>query len=286
MTGLLLALLASFSWGISDFLGGLKTRRIALSIVLGVSQVAGMVVLATPLIIRHRPLVVDAHLLPAMGAGVGSVLALGLLYLAMAKGNIVVVAPIASTGAVLPVVVGITRGDTLSAIAVVGLVLALAGAATAAFEPGGKGVGSGRLVGGVALAFGSALALGFFFTLLDAASEGDPYWATFVMRSTACVLVLLFLVARRRRIDPDQRITERSDLPALVGIGVFDAIAEISFAVASTSGQLSVVSVLSSLYPAVTVLFAVVLLRERVHASQAIGAIGALAGVVLIAQAT
>lgn len=285
MIGLLLALTASVSWGLSDFLAGVTGRRAAVPIILAVSQLAGMAVLAVPLVVRQQPVHVGEFLVPAIVAGVSSPLALGLLYHAMTVGTVAVVAPIAATGAVLPVVVGVARGDAMTSLIFAGMVLALVGAMFAAFEPGDDGLRSGRPVSGALYAFASAVALGFFFVMLDVASESDPYGATFSMRAVACATVLLFLLIRRRKLGPAGRPSSWPTWVGIVGIGLFDSVAEISFAVASTTAQLGVVSVLSSLYPVVTVLLAVLVLRERVRLTQAVGVAGALLGVLLISHA-
>ncbi|MEU4218091.1 EamA family transporter [Actinoplanes sp. NPDC026623] len=281
----LLALLASLSWGMSDFVAAVKARQYPLLLVLAVSQPAGMLVLAVPLIVRGEPLVADGRLLAAVAAGFGSVLALGFLYYAMANGRIVVVAPVAATGAVLPVAFGIIRGDSVSAVGLAGMVLALGGAAAAAVESGpADGQPANWL--GTAAAFASAVSLGFFFTMLDIAGQCDPFWATFVTRLTACAAVLLLVLARRARSATSGRPSRYRNWSALAVIGICDAAAEISFATASTAGQLETASVLSSLYPVVTVVLAVVLLHERMRPLQIVGSVGALAGVILVAHAT
>jgi drug/metabolite transporter (DMT)-like permease len=279
MTVLALALLASLSWGAADFLGGLTARRVALPLLLLVSQAVGLLALAGPLLLRGRPPALGGHLVAALGAGAASALALGLLYLAMSRGSMVVAAPVAATGAVLPVLVGAVRGDPLPTVALVGGALALGGAVVTSVEPGRW------TARGVPAAVGSAMALGLFFVLLDAASRPDPWWATAVVRATSCALVLLLVLARRRSTGAGRPL-RRADRWGMAAVGVCDATAEVSFAVATTAGHLAVVSVLSSLYPVVTVLLAVVLLRERLRPVQAVGAAGALAGVLLLARAT
>jgi drug/metabolite transporter (DMT)-like permease len=122
------------------------------------------------------------------------------------------------------------------------------------------------------------------------------------MRLTSCVIAVTLVAFRgrsqvRRPLSrrPSGRLrgplTEAREPPglgtvaflAIAAIGVTDALGEICFAGASAGGQLSIVSPLSSLYPAVTVLLAAAALRERVHPVQALGAAGALTGAVLLA---
>jgi drug/metabolite transporter (DMT)-like permease len=131
--------------------------------------------------------------------------------------------------------------------------------------------------------------------MMDLASDANPIGATEVMRLTACLLALALFAWRRGGRRPGagaaagsadgRRLSARAITTciAVMIIGVTDAIAEISFTSAATAGQLSIIGPLSSLYPAVTVLLATALLRERAHPIQALGALCALTGAVLLA---
>jgi drug/metabolite transporter (DMT)-like permease len=208
--------------------------------------------------------------------------ALGLFYSAMARGTIVIVAPVAASGAVLPVLIGFARGDAIGVVSTAGIVLALAGALGAAWEPAAgqaRGIAAGAL-----LAAAAAVAVGLFFTLVEVASRADPYWSATIARTTACVLIVGYVLARRRSGSTGSGLPTGA-LIALAAIGITDALAEILFAVASTVGELGVVAVLSSMYPVLTVALAFVLLRERVHWLQSVAAGVALAGVVVLGYA-
>jgi drug/metabolite transporter (DMT)-like permease len=281
--GFLLALLASTSWGVSDFIGGVKTRSVPLPVVLVVSQPAGMAVILVALAAHHQAPVSGRWLWYAAGAGLASPAALGLLYAAMARGRMSLVSPVAASGAVLPVLIGAVRGDAIGAAAYVGIVLALAGALGAAWQPGAA-PSQGRFMAGGLLALGAAGGTGLYLALIDAGSRSDPYWVTAVARSIATVAVLGYLVARRGSSAPGTRFPP-AVVAALVAIGVTDALAEVLFAVASTRGALGVVAVLSSLYPVVTAALALSLLRERLRWPQLCAAAVALAGVLMLAAA-
>jgi drug/metabolite transporter (DMT)-like permease len=298
VTGFLLALLASTSWGVSDFIGGVKTRSVPLPLVLAVSQAAGMVVLLVALALHD---LAAHHVAPApgqwlwyaIGAGLASPLALGFLYAAMARGQVAVVSPVAASGAVLPVLVGAARGDHVGTVAYAGIGLALVGALGAAWEPGetpsrgaprAGGPKAGGLASGGLLAAAAAVATGLYLTLIDAGSRSDPYWVTTIARSTATVTVLAYLAARRGSTASGPRLSGLA-IAALAAIGVTDALAEVLFATASTRGALGVVAVLSSLYPVVTAALALGLLRERLRWPQLCAVATALAGVVLLGTA-
>jgi drug/metabolite transporter (DMT)-like permease len=280
MESFLLAVNASLCWGVSDFLGGLKTRAVPVLRVLAVSQPAGLLLISVAVAGWGHGLPGGPDALLAVAAGVFSVLALGLIYLAMAREAMIVVIPLAATGSIIPVLAGLASGDSIGPAATAGIVLALAGAPVAAWEPGGHRGGHDSL--GVVLAIGAGLSSGLWFTLMNLASDGNPLGATEVMRLTSCLLAVVLFASRRGRASRPPGLAPAAYLP-IAAVGLTDALAEICFTSASAGGQLSIISPLSSLYPAITVLLAAAALRERVHPVQALGAAGALTGAVLLA---
>jgi drug/metabolite transporter (DMT)-like permease len=284
MIAVVLALTASAAWGTSDFLGGLKAKTVPLAAVLVVSQGVGLLAIAVLLAWLGRPLPADERLLLSFAAGAAAVTELGLLYLALARGPVIVVAPVAAVGATIPVAFGIAGGDPISAPIAAGFAFALVGSVAAAYEPA-AGEGSKRIASGGLLALAAAVGIGVFLILFDAASEADPYWATGGMRVAGWVIALAYLVARRSEAPAVGALPGRV-LLALAAIGLGDVTADAAFATASSQGDLSIVSVLASLYPVVTVVLAFAVLRERVHAVQVAGVALALAGIALLGGAT
>jgi drug/metabolite transporter (DMT)-like permease len=276
MLGIALALASSVAWGTSDFLGGLRSRRISALTVLLVSQPVGLVLaLAFALAAGGDSLSArDAAI--AAGAGVAVVMALGAFYRAMALGCVTVVATIGALGVLVPVSAGLVKGDRPAAIQVLGAMAGLVGVILVARETDPEWRAAGRLA--VGLAALAALGFGIFFLGLDAASGPRPAW-TIVAARTGGVATLLVAAAYAR---PSMRI-ERSLLPSLVAIGCLDVLANSLFAVATNHGLLSLIAVAGSLYSAVTVLLARFVLRERLAAPQRAGVVVALAGVALIA---
>jgi drug/metabolite transporter (DMT)-like permease len=191
----------------------------------------------------------------------------------MAAGALSIVAPIAGAGAAIPVIWGLARGDHPSGYQEVGFAAALIGIVFASFE---RRPEAARLAAGVGWAAIAMLAFGAFYIPMHAASHGDFVWAAFVFRLTSTTLIAgTWLVLRPPR-------ARRADLPVLASIGVLDTAGNVFFAAASAKGLVSVVSILASLYPVVTVLLARAILHERVHRSQELGIALALAGIVLI----
>ena len=280
MIAVLLALGASAAWGTADFVGGLRAKTVPLPAVLFVSQGVGLVTIAVVLAALGRPLPADERLLLSLAAGVAAVGELGLLYLALARGPVIIVAPVAALGAAIPVAAGLLGGEAITLPVALGIGLALLGSAAAGYEPGGTG--TDRLASGALLGLAAALGIGLFLILFDAASAADPYWATGGMRVAGWLAALAFLIFSgvSREIAPRRLGT--TVLASIALIGLFDVAADAAFATASTHGALGIVSVLSSLYPVVTVVLGFMVLNERVRVPQLLGVGLAFAGIVLL----
>jgi drug/metabolite transporter (DMT)-like permease len=198
----------------------------------------------------------------------------------LAMGTMGVVSPIAALGVAVPVLVGLARGERPAAVQLLGIVVAVAGVVLASGpELSGRAGARPVLLAGVA-------AVGFGVALL-AIAEGsrDSTLMTLVtMRATSVSLLLVALLVAIGRGAPARDFVlgaRELGLVALVGIG--DVSANLTFGLASTRGLVSVVAVLGSLYPVVTVLLALLVHGERLGRAQTLGVAGALGGVVLIA---
>ena len=270
-----LALGASVCWGAGDFLGGLKSRSLPILAVMVPAQLAGVVMLGICVLAfaGERPGAPVLWALPAAGLGTAGLAA---FYRGMATGSIAVVAPIAGAGAVLPVVVGIAGGDDLSARQLAGFPLTIAGIVLASLEPATEDARR-RIAAGVPFGIAAAVGFGGYFVPMHAAGSEDFLWAAFTFRLTAATLVLLTVAALRPPLAGT-----RSQLGSLVSIGVIDSAGNLLFAAASGSGVVSVVSVLASLYPVVTVALATALLHEPTARHQRVGVAAALVGVGLV----
>lgn len=274
MGAVLLALGASLSWGMADFFGPLRARRLGALCVLLYAQVSGLVVIVVIVAVRgHGP--ASATVLLAIPAACSGTVGLYAYYRGMAVGAMSVVAPIAGVSAVIPVVVGLASGDRPSVWQTAGIACALVGVGLASREPGR--IGGTRFAAGAGLALLAALGFGGYFPGMHAAGNADFWWATLIFRITSMSLVAAVVAARRPRLAlaaPDAAVI------ALVGFG--DMLGNLFYAAASTHGLVSIVSVLASLYPVVTVVLARAVLSERVARAQDAGIVLTLAGVALI----
>jgi drug/metabolite transporter (DMT)-like permease len=271
---IVLALGASLTWGLADFFGPLQGRVLGALRALVYVQLGGLVGIAVIVAVRGKG-PEDAVALLAIPAAVSGTLGLFAYYRGIAVGAISIVAPIAGVSAVLPVVVGIASGESPSAWQLAGIACALIGVFLAAREPGREG--ETKLAAGVGLAVLAAIGFGGYFPFMHAAGNADFWWASLIFRMTSTSVILVAVAIAR----PSLRVPARV-LPWLALIGFGDMFGNLLFAAASTSGLVSVTSVLASLYPIVTVVLARLVLAERVARSQEGGIALTLAGVVLI----
>jgi uncharacterized membrane protein len=279
LLALAISLASAASWGISDFLGGLESRRLSVLGVLAVSQPAGLVLIAVFIpVFGADPISADKLAIAAL-AGAASLGGLAAFYAAMAMGTVSVVAPIASLGVVVPVVAGLAQGESPGTVQLLGLVVAIAGVVILSYEenPDHSGVAHRSIV----LAILAGLGFGIFFTALDAASPDRPGWAILAVRVGGVAAVAAALLVSRPNLDG-----VAGAAPVLVTIGFFDILANALFAVASTKGILPVVAVGGSMYPAFTIALAHGVLGERLASIQWAGVLLALLGVGMIAAGT
>jgi drug/metabolite transporter (DMT)-like permease len=272
-----LGLASSLAWGISDFLGGLKSRKLHLLSVLLVSQAMGLLPLVVIVALRGEPLPAWPEPLWAALGGLAGLIGLASFYRGLSMGAMSVVAPISGLAATIPVAVGVATGERPGALQAAGIVVALGGVVLASREEreGDEGF---RVATGVGMALLSALGFGCFFVGLDAGSEGDLWWALLFVRGASLSAIVVVALALR----PPLRL-ERTDASALVAIGLLDVSANGLFAAAANEGLVSVVAVLGSLYPVVTILLARMVLEERVRRVQQVGVAAVLCGVAFIA---
>jgi drug/metabolite transporter (DMT)-like permease len=282
MAAIALALGSSVLWGMADFLGGLRSRSFPVPVVLAGMYVSSLTVLAIFVAARGEGPPGAEAVAAGLCAGMFGIVALMAFYRALAIGTMSIVAPVASTGVALPVVVGLLTGDDPGLVRSIGLAAAIAGVVLASREEGGGGVDARLQRQSIALAIAAGLGFGLYFVLAEIASRDDVAWALVLSRTASTPLVVAFALLALRR---GGRRPRAGTLLALAGIGMLDLGANILYNVSTTVGELSTVAVASSLYPVTTVLLAALLLGERVRGVQRIGVIVALCGVVLISSA-
>ncbi len=285
MLAFALSLASSISWGISDFLGGLQSRKIHVLAVVLLSQAAGLLLALSLLPALAEGGMTGGDLAIATAGGAAGAIGLIGFYWAMSIGTISVVTPIAALGVVVPVVVGLARGENPATVQLAGIAIAILAVTIVGYEgDSGDEGGSGERsveIRSLALAGVAALGFGTFFVCVDATAEID--WATTLaaVRAGGVAIALAAVIAVRPSFDGARPL-----IWVILVIGFFDILANALFAVASTEGLLSLVSVGGSLYPAVTILLAYFIVGERLTPVRRVGVALALGGVVMIAAGT
>lgn len=273
----LFALCAAALYGAADFCGGLGTKRATMWAVTIVSQGFGLIVLLAiiPLVPGHAN---ASDYWWGAAAGIAGCLGLALLYHALAIGKMGIVSPItAALGASFPVLAGLFRGERLSGWEAAGIALALVAVVliSATHEETGELEVRTR---GVKEAIVSGCLLGALYILLAKAGPHAGLYPLITARIASIGLLTLVALLARQSIVPT-----RSSLPYVAAAGVLDMSANALYLLATFHGYVSIAAVLTSLYPASTVVLAWGVLRERLRPVQYAGMFCALAGVVLIA---
>ena len=286
MTAILLALGAAITYGAADFLGGLATRRLnALSVVL-ISQVVGLAIVGAvlPFTEADDP---SQGLVWGAGAGVAGAIGVILLYRGLARGRMSIIAPITAVeAAAVPVIFALITRERPGTAALVGIGLALVAVtliSSSASEPGQDEetvAGDRAAASGLMEAFGAGVSFGVFFILLDNTGDSSGVWPLVGTKVTSVAIVALLLVVKRMPARPD-----RSLLRVIAWAGVLDMTANLLILLAVREGRLSIVAVLTAMYPASTVLLARIHLKERLARAQLAGLGLAMVSVVLIAGA-
>lgn len=273
--GVLLALGAAVAYGLSDFIGGLASRRttpwpVALLGALG--GLAGAAVLS--LAVAGDP--TSADLLWGAASGLGSGVGTVFLYRGLATGRMAVVAPVSAVGAaVVPVVVGVATGERPSALVATGIVVALPGIWLVARAPqAADGDRDGGLVDGLL----AGLGFGVLFVALGQVPDGAGFWPLVASQGAALVTIGAIATALRAPWVP----TAGSELWGTVA-GLVATVAVLLFLLATQTGLLTVAAVLTSLYPAFTILLAALVLRERIYRAQGGGLVLCGVAVALVA---
>ena len=271
----LLSLLAALSYGLADFCGGFASKRASAWAVAMLGAVTGAVlVLAASMVVDGDPTTSD--LWWGVAAGFGNGFGTAFLYRGLSSGRMGVVAPVSGVGAaVIPVVVGVLLGERPATLVWIGIVLALPAIWLVARQPTGTSVASpgGVVDGGLA-----GLGFGSLFVAFGQISDDAGLLPLAVNQVVAAVVIVLVAILLRQAWRPS-----RSAAVGGVLAGSLSALATVCFVLAIREGLLSVTSVLTSLYPAFTVVLAATILREHVHRAQAAGLLLCAVAVTLVA---
>ncbi len=282
MTAVVLGLVTALFFGVASYLGPVLSRTNTPSAVLAVGQAAAVAAAAALLLAQDAPDPTARTLVLGLLAGVANGIALTAMFEAARFLPISVMAPIGATGGGVPVVVALALGERPHVLQLVGIPLAMIGVVlVAAGSSGGSLLRNLTAVPSVGLALAAtwAVSYGVFLSLYAEASDGGGQpWALFSSRVSLLATALVLPLARRTSLRLPWRAVP---LVALNGLLILAGVA--TFGWAAAIGPVSVVSVLATLSPVITVAMAVLLLRERLGGRQRIGLAAAIVGVVFLA---
>jgi len=279
---ILLALGAALAYGASDFIGGRASTRADFSLVATVGAGAALVIAlgAAPVVggaLATGPLAWGV--LSGVGSGMGTLF----LYRGLARARVAVVAPTSGVlAAAMPAGLALLLGERPAPVTILGLVLALP-AVWLISGGGGADQDDGRpsgLIDGVLAGFG----FGLLFLALDQAGDTAGLWPLAAGQATSFFALVCVIALRSQRPgrDAEPVAAKKSWWPLAVATGVLGSAATLLFYASTTTGLLTIAAVLTSLYPAATIMLARVVLDERVSRRQGMGLALAGCAVVLI----
>ena len=285
MIAAVLALMASTLFGAGDFLAGLASRRTSLPAVIAISQVIGLVLAGTAAPLLGPAAVTGADLAWGAVGGIATIASGFLLFGALARGSMSVVAPITAICAItLPVLTGWALGERLASLRLVGIALALVAVVLIGLEGTDETAPAAtrRATPPAALlmALGAGVAIAAFYICLQRTDPAAGLWPLVATRAVSSVAVTAFWLTALGR--------GRSSVPArpvillALASGTLDIAANLLYLFAVHQGQLGIVATLASLYPASTVLLAWLVIGEPIRRVQAAGLATALIAILLI----
>jgi len=274
----LFALIAASAYGISDFVGGFASRRVSALNVLLVSYPVGSALMAAALPFFAGPL--SARTLAwSLAGGVAGLAGVALMYSALAIAPMNIISPVtALMSAAVPVLGGVLRGERPAALAWLGIVLGLIAVVFISRQP----VDHPHPPPGwrpLLMAVLAGVGFGGYFICLASTDHNSGIWPVVISRLCSSALVLPLLLTVDRYVRPSSGVF---GLAAVAG--GLDAVANLAFLLASRHGLLSLAGVITALYPAGTVLLAMVILKERTGTVQRAGLAMAALSVVLLTR--
>ena len=274
MIGVILSLMSAASWGTGDFLGGVASRKLNQFQVLLITTSSSLILLLVCMFIWRERLPTIENLGIAMLAGICGALGLAALYRGLSIGSAALVAPVAGViGAVVPTIVGIIRDGLPNIITLIGFLFALIGIWLVASVKDDKGNYDRA---GLGLAILAGIGFGGFLALI-ALVENDQIFAPLVFAKIASLLLSGVLLKYQ-----DLPIPMLAESPTAIWSGIFDAGGNILYLFATQFTRLDIAAILSSLYPAGTVILSNLVLKEKFSGYQWIGVCSCLAAIMLI----
>jgi drug/metabolite transporter (DMT)-like permease len=289
MLTVVVGLTSALIFGAADFLGGLASKRMSAVLTTAIAALTGLVLLVVALPVAGGEWSTDAVLLGA-ASGIAGATAIGLLYACLAIGPMSILAPLTGVvSAIVPLTVGLVQGEQFAPIGYLALGLALVAVILVGFVPE-KGAVRPSLRG-VLMAIGSGIAIGVFLIIIAQTPDDSGIVPIVANRATNATImftltgVLAAVGWMRGHRSGQKNAGWRAGLPFAIACGVIDAIANLGLLLGVRIGELSVMAVLTALYPAGTIILAAIVLRERIAVVQYAGLALAVVAAAMLALA-
>lgn len=267
-------LASAMTWGAGDFSGGMATKKGNVYSVVLLSQIIGGIFLAMLALLFRETVPSERDLIMGGLAGIAGMIGLLGLYSGLAHGRMGIVAPLTAVlSATIPIIFSLFTEGMPPTVQIIGFGLALVAVWLLSGAGSTKSAQPIEIV--YALVAGSGFAL--FFILIDQANDEAVFWPLVSARIASVSLLTLFVFIRGVWQRPSL-----PQMPLIILAGTLDALGNAFFTLAARYGRLDLASILSSLYPATTVLLAQLILHERLNRPQWIGVILALLALILI----
>ena len=267
-------LASAASWGSGDFSGGIASKRNHVYNVVIFSQIIGMVFLFILALLFLEPIPSSTNLLWGGIAGLAGALGLLALYKGLSTGQMSIIAPLSAIIAVtIPLVVSIIVEGPPAVLQFFGFGFALL--AVWFISQSNNQIQLGLVEFKLILLAG--LGFGFFFIFINQIQGNFVFWPLIVARIFSISLLVGISIFAKQFKVPDAK-----NLPVIALAGIFDVGGNAFFVLAAQTGRLDISAVLSSLYPAATVILAWLLLKERLSRVQFLGIVCAIVAIILI----
>jgi drug/metabolite transporter (DMT)-like permease len=275
-------------YGFADFFGAIASRKLSSVLVTAVAGIVGFFFLLTMIPFFGATFSQQA-VIAGIAAGVASAIGITALYASLAIGPISIISPLGAVlGAMVPLIFGFIIGDRFGPLAWIALLLILVSVVLVGFIPGADvRLPSAK---GLLLAFVAGAGIGTILIVLKFSPSDSGLASVITMRVVSALLLNILVLAtwlnlRRKGIAKPKTSMAGKYWWAVIAAGIFDSSANIFFTLALRSGSLSVVSVLTALYPLGTIILARLILKERVARIQMFGVLLALSGSAILAVA-
>ena len=277
VASVLFGLVAAITWGTGDFSGGFATRRAPVTVVLLCSQLLGITLVTAIALLSRERLPSLADVAWSAAAGIAGLVGLASLYRAMSIGQMGTVAPVSGVvSAALQVIAGTLTQGLPVPLVLLGFIFALAGVWFISRTGSSETPRAGRTTS-ILLALLSGVGFGGFLILIAQAQHGAVFWPLAASRGASLLVIVIWSLFKR-----SIQLPPRNALIPIIAAGAMDAGGNLFFLLSAQAGRLDIAGVLSSLYPATTVILALTVLHERLVRSQVVGIALALIAIPLI----